>query len=398
MTQFVYPPLYTAPPTLPDGLHTYIDLTLLDVNLKGFNDISNDGVDVYLTGGYDGTNSYSKLVKIPNPTDPSNYKYENAEVYDFPTITGQTFTNLSSGTNPHDDNGYIYVLGGSATGAKALKVDKTNITLSGITEIDLGGLPGGFSRTQVAEGYCYFLPADRDTATIARVPLTNYTLAAVETIDLTAINSEFCGFDRMSHDATHVYLSPYYNNALTFNVGHVLRIAHADFTPTGVESVNIKSLNSLCTSFLHIGVGTSYVFGTAYYGSNATQPYFWRINKSNFTTGGTDIANLGTVGKGYYGLKYYGGYLYPMPAAGASSGLGNGSYISRFSENEWPPTTINSDFDLSLVNSDLTGWPDGTFLNGYMYLCPWYNNPGRSGYLPRIDVANMTRSNNPTYF
>jgi len=304
-----------------------------------------------------------------------------------------TNTNLVGFTGGFTDNTYGYVVpysSGVFSGAMArfdlatFSVDKElDLTL---TDTGLKGFMGGFAGLSYGYLVPYIESVGVYSGKLARFDFA--TFGVVEMLDLALIDTALKGFHGGFAEGAYGYLVPYITSASgagTYS-GKVVRFELATFTAAGVTVLDLASHDPALTGFR--GGFTDKVFGYCVPFKNSV--YFGKVARfdlANFSTVGVlDLTSADPSLVGFIGGFAHDGYGYVVPYTGGS-GAWKGK-VARFPYGSFTSASVQV-LDLTLTDTSLRGFIGG-FTDGiYGYLVPHYNGAGRSGAMARFDLATF---------
>ncbi len=316
---------------------TSLDLTTIDADLKGFTGGFSDGRYGYFVPTAKASNTYfGKLVRV----DLQNFTSNGVTVLDLTTVD----LGLKGFTGGFTDGRFGYLVPFiNSTGiyaGKAVRVDLQNFTSNGVTvldlttiDVDLKGFRGGFTDGN----FGYLVPYSNGTNTpfgkVVRIDLQNFTPGGVTILDLTMVSTDLKGFSGGFTDGRYGYLIPL-QNASNAQFGKVVRIDLENFTINGVAVVDLTLVDAGLKGFE--GGFTDGKFGYLVPYANAPNTYLGkivRIDLQNFSPDGVTILDLTTVDpnlKGFFGGFSDGHFGYLTPHYNGSGWSGKIARIQLF--------------------------------------------------------------------
>ena len=137
------------------------------------------------------------------------------------------------------------------------------LNLGGV-DANLKGFVGGFATSN----HAYYVPASNGGAGksgyTARVALSDFTTSGVEVLNLASVDSNLKGFHGGFATSTHAYYVPYHNGAV-YN-GYAARVSLSDFTASGVEVLNLASADSNLKGFFGGFATSTHAYYVPHYG------------------------------------------------------------------------------------------------------------------------------------
>jgi hypothetical protein len=221
---------------------TILDLTSVNTNAKGYTGGFTDGRYGYFCPYLSGTSGL--IARF----DLQNFTTGGVTFLDLTAVN----VNAKGFGNGFTDGRYGYFI--PYTTGIAARVDLQNFTTGGVTTVDLTavnanakGYLGGFTDGR----YGYFVPFYNGTAIfglVARIDLQNFTTSGVTFLDLTAVNANAKGYAGGFTDGRYGYFVPYtYNGSLSS--GLAARIDLQNFTTGGVTIIDLTTLNGNAKGF-----------------------------------------------------------------------------------------------------------------------------------------------------
>jgi len=206
---------------------SYLDLATVDANLKGFVGGFTDGTYGYFVPFKDSVAHHGNVARI-NLTD---FSASGVSYLDLTTVD----PNLKGFRGGFTDGtyGYFVPYQDSVAHGNVARIDLTDFSASGVSYLDLTtvdanlkGFIGGFTDGT----YGYFVPWNDGTehGNVVRVDLTDFSASGVSNLDLTTVDANLKGFIGGFSDGTYGYLVPYDNGA---KHGNVVRLAVSSHTP-----------------------------------------------------------------------------------------------------------------------------------------------------------------------
>ena len=267
----------------------------------------------------------------------------------------------------------------------AARVSLSDFTASGVEILNLAsvnsnlkGFNGGFATST----HAYYVPHQNDGGYhgyTARVSLSDFTASGVEVLNLESVNSNLKGFVGGFATSTHAYYVPYYDGGAIH--GYAVRVSLSDFTASSVEVLNLESVNSNLKGFMG-GFATS---THAYYVPGSSLGFAVRVSLSDFTASGVEVLNLASVNSNLKGLHFgfatsTHAYYVPHYADGVYLG-----YTARVLLSDFTASGVEV-LNLESVNSNLKGFVGGFATSAHTYYVPYYNG-ALSGYAARVSLS-----------
>ncbi len=217
-----------------------IDLSLTDIELRGFYGGFADALGNYgYCVPYLGNGAYSGKIARIDLNDFSTVSTLDLTLID---------VSLKGFHGGHEYNGYGYFIPQYDGVALKSKIARVNLTdFATVTVLDLALTDPslkGFVDAFVVDGWLYMAPyAFNDTdAKIIRVNLGNFS--TVEILELSIYGPTYFGFGGCFTDGVFGYFVPYYNTAY---VGRVVRVLLSDFDEFDV--IDLESINPAYTGY-----------------------------------------------------------------------------------------------------------------------------------------------------
>ncbi len=226
----------------------------------------------------------------------------------------------------------------------------SDFTSSDIESVHLSGVNSnlkGFFGGSASANHAYYVPCKEASsgATVrhgytARISLTDFTTTGVEYLNLAASDSDLVGFQGGVATADHMYFCPFWD-ASGARAGKLVRVSHTDFTSSGIEVLDIGASNSALVGFIDAFATANHVYLAP---SSNSQPAYHgnavRVSLTDFTSSGIENVNLQTVNTN---LKGFGGgfatanhaYYCPNYATPTYSGL-----APRVSLTDWTTSGV----------------------------------------------------------
>lgn len=275
---------------------------------------------------------------------------------------------------------------------KIARVDLSNFGVANVLTLDLTlidsglkGFSGGFTDGH----YGYFVPDANGLGTsgkVARVDLANFTASGVVTLDLKLINSALSGFQGGFTDGNFGYFVPYVSNGIY--VGTVARVDLHNFAPGGVVMLDLTLVDGGLKGFQGGFTDGRYAYFVPYATAAGYAGKVARVDLKNFNTGGVSVLDLTLVDgglKGFDGGFTDGRYGYFVPYF-------NGAYSGKAARVDLANFTAGGvvTLDLSLIDSRLKGFFGGFTDGQYAYYVPNYDGIANRGLVARVDLNNFT--------
>lgn len=271
-----------------------LDLSLTDVELKGFTGCFVDGANVYFVPDY-------------NIGFGFGYKLARVKTRDFSTVDvldlSLTDALLNSFTGGAIHKGYAYLFpwkGG--IGTYLPKIDLKTFTVE--SYLDLTSYAGGYASGFIHGKYLY-LATKTSSSTIAKIDLDDFT--TVEIIGLYSIDPNLNIIKGCCTDGIYGYFATH--------LGHVARINLTTFT--FVDSINLAAIDADLIHFSGSVTDGRYVYLLPSY----IRTKVAKIDMQDFTASGVDIVDFADTESGLDGFA--GGcmtekhlYLAPNTAVG----------------------------------------------------------------------------------
>ena len=221
----------------------------------------------------------------------------------------------------------------------------------------------------------------------ARVPHSDFTASGVEVLDLASVDSNLKGFRSGFATSTHAYYVPYYNGGAYS--GYAARVSLSDFTASGVEILNLASINSNLKGFKGGFATSTHAYYVPYKNEGSFHGYTARVSLSDFTTSGVEYLNLAGVNgnlKGFVGGFATSTHAYYAPYRNSAY---NG-YAPRVALSDFTASGVEI-LNLASTDGNLKGFDGGFATANHAYYVPTYNNVGggvaNHGYAPRVSLS-----------
>jgi hypothetical protein len=372
---------------------TYYNLESLDTTLQGFR-----GGCLFKNYLYLAPYAYNKAIKINTKTFSST-----SISYEALNLTKNGGHDIESGfVGAFTDGRYGYFVpnitylpttGTTKTHGVVARLDLGDRTNNAMTYLNLTqggrtdavGCEYGFSDGT----YAYFISTNSGSnGLVVRVDVENFTPTGISYLDVTQANASAKGFKGGFTDGRYGYLVPYGNS----NNGLFTRFTLSNFTTAGVSFLDIASTNASAVGFHQGFCSGKYGYLVPNTNQSGAHGFFTRVNLQDFST--VDILDLTTVAanlKGFTGGFALNNYAYLVPTRTSTTTYhGN---VARISLSNFAISEV-SYLDVSLSNSFAIGFSEGFTDGRYGYLVPFQNSstPTYHGVLTRFDTYNFTLS------
>ena len=379
----VEPPPAPSPCSWASCAVEVLNLASVDSNLKGFHGgfaTSTHAYYVPYSNGAVGASGYAARVSL------SDFTASGVEVLNLASVD----SNLKGfhGGFATSTHAYYVPYSNGAVGASgyAARVSLSDFTASGVEVLNLAsvdsnlkGFHGGFATSTHAYYVPYSNGAVGASGYAARVSLSDFTASGVEVLNLASVDSNLKGFHGGFATSTHAYYVPYSNGAVGAS-GYAARVSLSDFTASGVEVLNLASVDSNLKGFIG-GFATS---THAYYVPYSNSGYAARVSLSDFTASGVEVLNLASVDsnlKGFHGGFATSTHAYYVPYSNGA--VGASGYAARVSLSDFTASGVEV-LNLASVDSNLKGFFSGFATSTHAYYVP--NNNFASGYAARVSL------------
>ena len=296
-----------------------LNLTSVDADLRGFAGGFTDGRYGYFVPFSNGS-VFGKVARV----DLHNFTTSGITVLDLTTVDSG-LKGFSGGFTDGRYGYFVPYLNTSASG-KVARVDLQNFSIAGVTVLNLAtvdsalaGFEGGFTDGR----YGYFVPYNNGSyfGKVARVDLQNFTVGGVTVLDLTTVDSGLKGFLSGFSDGRYAYFAPSTNGGGVYS-GKVARVDLHNFTAGGVTVLDLTSVESSLKGFYGGFTDGRYGYFVPYY-SGAAHGKVARVDLQDFSTSGVewiDLTSVDSALKGFQGGFTDGLYGYFVPFSTGSSG------------------------------------------------------------------------------
>ena len=301
---------------------TYLDLTTAgNTGAKGFLGGFTDGRYAYLVPNINGYIVYHGIV---TRVDLTNFTTSGVSYLDLSTVD----TNAKGFSGGFTDGQYAYFVPYVGISGNIARVNLNNFTTSGVSFLDVStagdttakGFQGGF----INGHYAYFVPhydGTRYNSTFTRVDINNFTTSGVTYVNVRAGNTSARGFIGGFTDGRYAYLVPHQVDYASFH-GILTRVDLNNFTTSGVTYLDVANAgNTSATGFKGGFTDGRYAYLVPFnYGNGGAavnHGIFTRVDLTNFTTSGVSYLDVSTAGntnaKGFTGGFTDGKYAYLVP-------------------------------------------------------------------------------------
>ena len=119
----------------------------------------------------------------------------------------------------------------------------------------------------------------------------SWASCAVEVLNLASVDSNLKGFYHGFATSTHAYYAPYANEN-TGAHGYAVRISLSDFTASGVEVLNLASVDPNLTGFAGVFATATHAYYVPHHHHTDYSGYAARVSLSDFTASGVEVLDL----------------------------------------------------------------------------------------------------------
>ena len=366
---------------------TILDLKTVDSSLQAFFGGFTDSTYLYLAPTWDRGN----IARIAL----NDFTASGVDVLDLTTID----SDLTGFYGGFSDGTYGYLTPNHAS--KIVRFALNDFSSSGVTVLDLSsidsllkGHAGGFYHG----GYGYLAPNYHgDTSVnsgyngkLVRFSVSDFTTSGVTVLDLTTISAEYRGFSSIFTDGTYGYLSTYASGPGTIYY-NLLRFALNDFTTSGVTAFSLSSVDSNARGFKASFTDGSYAYYVPYHIHGAQHGNFVRVSLADFSTTGVEILNLHSVDStlgGFAGGFTDGTFAYIVGGYDGINAAGDSNYqsgkIVRIDLSDFTTSGVKV-LDLEDSDSTLAGFQGGVTDGTFGYAVPTHASHS-NGRLVRFPI------------
>ena len=136
---------------------------------------------------------------------------------------------------------------------------------------------------------------------VVRISLSDWTASGVESVDLTTVSSGLKGFEDGFASGSYAYFMPYHDGS--GHHGRVVRVSTSDFTTSGVEYVDLTTVSSDLEGYRGAFTDGTYAYVVPWASGSNYHGRAVRISLSDWTASGVETLNLATVNSNYKGFN-----------------------------------------------------------------------------------------------
>jgi len=361
-----------------------LDLASTSSNLKGFLGGFAHGTYGYFVPRYNGA-AHGNVARV----DLTDFSTSGVSFLDLSTVNA----NLKGFHGGFTDGTYGYFVPyyNGAQHGNVARIDLTDFSTSGVSFLDLTtvnanlkGFNGGFTDGK----YGYFVPWYYGAyhGNVARVDLSDFSTSGVSYLDLTTVNANLKGFRGGFTDGTYGYFVPRENDG--GDHGNLARIDLSDFSTSGVSYLNLSTVNANLKGFHGGFTDGTYGYFVPRAIDGAAHGNVARVDLTDFSTSGVSYLDLTTVNsnlKGFVGGFTDGTHGYFVPR---DNGADHGN-VARVDLSDFSASGV-SYLDLTTVDASLKGFSGGFTDGTHGYLVPYRNDGVYHGNVVRLAVSSHT--------